>query len=307
MALEVYNFDLGDSIAFGDWLKTKGKLSESTIYGYVQAVNLFFIRNPNINNSEDYNQFLIECSIKKRSYLYYFALKLFIDYKIDDVNIKREIKSKLIKPVLHMDTLRERKHLSEDELYEVINNIKETKHKLIAIIQSLTGVRAGDIMKLRDGDVVPEDYNGESVLRLNIIGKGKKRNVVFLYDEMAQNFLIDYIVSIDNDVTIEGTYFIDVGKIQKGRGVTDYSFKLYSWNYIKYWMDLKFALEMAGVRRQDFATHDFRRCFARRVWEKFKDVYILQKMLNHSDPKVTLRYLNQSGLQNADYHRAMQL
>jgi integrase len=306
MATETYSFDLGDSIVFGEYLKNKGKLAQSTQYIYMQALNTFFFTNPNINNSEDYNKFLIEHSIKKRNYSYYYALKAFIDFKIEDVNLKREIKSNLIKPTLHLDSLKQRKHLDEDELYNIINNIKTLKHKLIAILQLLTGVRAGDILNLKDGDVTPEDYNGESVLRLNILGKGKKRNVVFLYDDMAQNLLIDYIVGAKQDNLIEGTYFIEVGKIQKNHGVVINSFMLQRDNYRNYWEDLKFALELSGVNRKDFATHDFRRCFARRVWEKFKDIYILQRMLNHSDPKVTLRYLAQSGLQNADYHRAMQ-
>jgi integrase len=63
----------------------------------------------------------------------------------------------------------------------------------------------------------------------------------------------------------------------------------------------------AGVDMRMFATHDFRRCFARRVWEKWKDVNILQSVLNHADPKTTLRYLQQSGLRNVDYFKIIQV
>jgi len=77
-------------------------------------------------------------------------------------------------------------------------------------------------------------------------------------------------------------------------------------NYLRYWKDLKYALNVNGIDKEDFATHDFRRCFARKVWEKEKDVYVLQSLLNHTDPKVTLRYLDQSGLKNIDYHKKMQ-
>jgi len=77
-------------------------------------------------------------------------------------------------------------------------------------------------------------------------------------------------------------------------------------NYQWYWIDLKQALNSAGINRDDFATHDFRRCFARRNWDKFKDVLILQKALRHKDPKTTLRYLEQSGLDTIDIHYEMQ-
>jgi site-specific recombinase XerD len=84
------------------------------------------------------------------------------------------------------------------------------------------------------------------------------------------------------------------------------SVKMFRYNYDEYWKDLKMALQSCGYAPKDFATHDMRRCFARRVWERYKDIHVLQSMLNHSDPKVTLKYLEQSGLKNVDYHYDMQ-
>ena len=77
-------------------------------------------------------------------------------------------------------------------------------------------------------------------------------------------------------------------------------------NYQWYWADLKQALHKNKISREEFATHDLRRCFARRAWERYKDIYVLKGLLNHVDPKTTLRYLDQSGLKNIDYLREMQ-
>ena len=61
-----------------------------------------------------------------------------------------------------------------------------------------------------------------------------------------------------------------------------------------------------GIDVTAFATHDFRRCYARRVWTRYKDVHVLQELLNHVNPATTMRYLKQSGMQNIDYHKEMQ-
>ena len=75
---------------------------------------------------------------------------------------------------------------------------------------------------------------------------------------------------------------------------------------LKYYKDLKQAMYKLGIDSKSFATHDYRRCYARRVWTKYKDVHVLQELLNHQNPATTMRYLKQSGMQNIDYHKEMQ-
>ena len=43
------------------------------------------------------------------------------------------------------------------------------------------------------------------------------------------------------------------------------------------------------------------------LWESWKDIQVLQNLLNHAEPTTTMRYLQQSGLKNIDYSREMQL
>ena len=297
--------DLMDLSLFRQWLKEKTSLAESTVYTYTKSVERFLTTNPDVDNIDDYNDFLIDTTIKKRAGHYYYALKKFIDYKIDNGYLKRKIKDKLVEPRQRHDIKRKRTYLSEDELFEVINYLDEKKHRIISLIQALTGVRVGDIFPLRrdNEDIKPEIYKDEPVLRISIVGKGKKLNVVYIHDKIAQEIIMNYIT---NNFGYDEYYFLELSDAKGRPGDVDNEFKLIKMNYQWYWLDLKKALKTAGVSAKKFATHDFRRCFARRAWEKYKDVHVLQKLLNHANPSTTLKYLEQSGLQNIDYHKEMQ-
>jgi integrase len=293
-----------DVVWFSEFLKEKKNISESTIHLYCEVVTRFIKTNPNIDNLEDYNNFIIKYSIKKRLYSYYSALKMYIEFKITDNNLKNKILESLIKPKMYSGYIYERKYLGEDEILNVINSLQEEKHRIIAIIQTITGVRAGDILRLKRDNIMPEEYNKRPVLRLNIIGKGKKHNVIFIHDEIAQDIIMHYITT---HFGFEDYYFIEMGKMKNRQGTFNNQFMMYRMNYMWYWQDLKQALQSNGLNYKDFATHDMRRCFARRVWERYKDIHVLQKLLNHANPSVTLRYLEQSGLQNIDYSYEMQM
>jgi site-specific recombinase XerD len=103
-----------------------------------------------------------------------------------------------------------------------------------------------------------------------------------------------------------GFYFITTGQSKNRPGSVNNDYKMIRLNYYWYWRDLKQALLRNGIKREDFATHDLRRCFARRAWEKYKDIHVLQGLLHHKNADTTLRYLAQSGLKNIDYLREMQ-
>jgi len=291
-------------IAFFElWLREKRQLAESSIYVYVKSISKFLALNPDLDRIEDYNNFLIDMSVKKRCSHFFSALKAFVEFKFGDTNAAQKMINNLIRPRERHDIVRERKHLSQEKVLEVINYLDEEKHRVIAITQTLTGARAGDIFRLKKGGIVPEEYDDKPVLRLNTLGKGKKRNVVFIHDEVAQEVIMNYITRHEG---FGDYYFIELGSHGNRKGNLDNEFALIKMNYQWFWKDLKQALNTAGVRREDFATHDFRRCFARRVWEKYKDIHVLQGLLNHRDPKVTMRYLEQSGLKNIDYLAEMQ-
>lgn len=295
------NFNMDVSF-FKEHLEEKLNLKESTIFQYTQVLSRFLVTNPDIENIESYNNFIIKYAIKKRNWQYYTVLKTYIDWKISDSNLKHRLIEQLIVPPKTKNIIRERRYLTEEKILEVINYLDTKKHKVVALIQTFTGVRAGDILKLKKGGIIAEEYKNKNILRLNIIGKGDKRNIVPIYDKVLQGIILDYIL---NNNGANEYYFLNFGKFtNRPGGHTAYS--LYRMNYIWYWEDLNRALQTAGVEKKDFATHDFRRCFARRAWEKLNDIEELRRILNHSSVDTTMRYLSQSGLSSMDLHYKLQ-
>lgn len=294
---------LTDLALFKLWLNEKRMISASSIHVYCEAVERFLKTNPDVDNLDDYNNFIITHSIKKRCSHYYSALKAFAEFKLNEANTRNKIIEGMIRPPIRNDIKMERKYLSEEQIFDVINSLQQPKHRVIALIQTLTGVRAGDVLRLKRDNIIPEDYKGKPVLRINILGKGSKRNVIYIHDDVAQEIIMDYIT---NNYGFEPYYFIELGSMKNRRGSVENEFRLYRMNYHWYWEDLKTALQKNLIDMKDFASHDMRRCFARRCWERWKDLNVLQKILNHSNPATTMRYLQQSGLQNIDYHKEMQ-
>jgi integrase len=294
-----------DSVFYEEWLREKGTLAESTIFVYVKSIESFLKTGPDLNNIDDYNKFLINKTIKKRATHLYSVIKSFITFKIEGSALQETLIKGLVKPKFQQNILRERRHLSDEQIFDVINNLERKKHRIIALIQSLTGAREGDVMRLKQGGILFEEYEKRNTMRLNLLGKRSKRNVVFIHDDVAQQFIMDFITN--NKTAVDNYYFLELGTMNNRKGDPNNEAALMRMNYHWYWLDLKQALQLSNVRKEEFATHDFRRCFARKVWERYKDINILQHLLHHTDPKVTLRYLQQTGLDNIDYLKEIQV
>ena len=282
---------------YEEYLNEKTALKESSVYTYVLGIRRFLSENPEIDKAEDYNDFLIRMTQKgKTSNFYYFALKHYVKFKIPDLSLRNRIISVFIKPIIH-DPKIKRRYLDDVKRLEVINNMIDKKSRIIAIIQTMTGVRAGDLLRLKRDSIFTEDVKGKVALRLNIIGKRDRINVVYVFDEIAQQIILDYI---NNNINFNDYLFITLGQYGDRTGDTTSERMLVRQNYLRYWKDLKQALYASGVHKDDFATHDFRRCFAREIWDRYGDLIILKNALNHIDPNTTIRYLKHSGLQNRD-------
>jgi integrase len=294
--------DLGvDLHLFVEFLKEKKNLQQSSMRIYTDVVENFLMSYNDIYNLESYNDYIIKHAIKKRSNVAYSALKTYIQYKIQDKSLQFTLIEGMIKPPIHQTAKIERKYLTEEQIIGMINNIKDEKHRTIALIQDLSGIRAGDVLRIKRGDIHPEVYEDKAVLKIITDGKGDKRNIVYIHDEIIQMLIINYIV---NHFVSNEYYFMENKSRNINADFKDYT--NYRSNYIAYYRDLKQAMYKSGISHKDFATHDYRRCYARRVWTRYKDLHVLQELLNHANPATTMRYLKQSGMQNIDYHKEMQ-
>lgn len=286
-------------------LEEKSTLMPGSIKTYLDSVSRFLSTDPNLEDINCYNEFIIKYSIKKRCHHYYSALRRFIEFKIDDSKLKHELIEGLQMPPIRNNIIRERRHLTIKQLDDVIYHLKSAKHQVIALIMKATGVRVADVLRLKEGGIIIEEYQGKPVTRINILGKRQKRNVVHIHRQDYQDIIWQYLTTRKD--TVNNYYFINLGRYKNRRGNLEDDNKLILMNYGWFWQDLKQSLQTVGIHKDDFASHDFRRCFARRLWEKDKDLYKLQNALNHVDPKTTLRYLDQSGLKNIDTFYEMQM
>lgn len=290
-----------DGPLFEMWLKEKKPdMSEATIFKNTRlAIEFLTTKDPDVTSLEEYNNFIIDKALKGSNMNVYPSMKYFIEYKITDSGLRDRMIEGLLKPK-QKPSKHESKYLTEEKMIEILNCFRFKRHRTIAMIQMITGVRAGDVLSVRKGMIMTENYEGKEVMKITMLGKKQKRNVVFIHDKIVQELIMDYIRGIKDDDMFKDYYF----QVKSRKAINDFFVKKY--NYDFYWQELKDALAKVGVDRADFATHDFRRCFARRVWTKYKDIHILQHMLNHSNASTTLIYLETSGLRNIDYHYEMQ-
>lgn len=300
--------------AFKDWLRYERRIMESSIYVYGRVLHNFFVETEDLDDIEQYNWFIAKHAHKNRSTHCYSVLRDYIMFRYENnPKMQEEFTKQLLRPKRFKDIKIERKHLSDDKLLQVVSSMTETKHVTMAIIQILGAIRASDVLGIRRGSISEETYDGSKVMRIVTIGKGEKRVVLHIFDTAAIDYINGYLKFYDSEIEkvfnkfYQDYIFITLGNNPFRPGRQDNLFMMKRMNYNWYQADLKLAIDKSGVvERKFFSTHDFRRCFARKVWEKYKDVDILQKLLNHEDPSTTLRYLRQSGLQNIDVYRELQ-
>lgn len=297
-----------EAALFKDHLEENKQMKQSTIDEYTNVIIRFLSENEGADLADiiPYNRFLMRYSVKKHC-SYHSPLKEFIKYKMPNALLRAEMAELLISPRRHNELVKERVYLDEDTILEVINGLVRFKHRMMGLLQHLTGVRYHDIISLKEEWLMYEDYEGTEVLRMTLSGKGSKRNVVHIFDPIATGLLELYL---ENKQAREGYVFLEdtlnykTGNLRRGADLRPH--KLMKRNYWWYLADLKQALVKAGVEPELWATHDYRRAFARRFWERHKDIHALKNLLRHASIETTMRYLEYGGLQNIDYFREMQ-
>lgn len=302
---------LFDVALYEEYLDSKVGLSSSSAYVYVSAVRLFLEPNPDISSLEAYNEFLLQKTVRKSCYNYYFALKHFVEYKFSDGEEGNDkIKSMLLSGLMHSklkDPTKSTRPLRPVERLSVINELLLPKHQVMSMIMEVTGVRAGDILRLRMGNIKEDVYQKKRVIRFDFIGKGGRRVVKFVFDPVVQGVVRSYLAgdgSFKNLKLVEGYVFLEQLKRKRKRPAREFQFM--RCNYTQFLNDLQNALTKNKIAVGDFATHDFRRCFARRVWDKYKDMFVLQTALGHRRIETSARYLRTSGMATIDVANAMQ-
>ena len=301
-SIELFNFK--------QWLRDKKRLMESSIYTYELVMKRFFIEVEDLDDIEKYNWFIVKYAHKKRCTHYFSVLKAYIQYRFSfNIKMQKEYEDNLLRPKKFRDLKNERQYLPDDKLIELLNNIEDVRHRTISMIQILGGSRINDVLSIQRDNIFEEEYEGKNILRIVTLGKGEKRAVIYIFDTVGIELIKEYLRGYDFEIkSLRNNYFDDyIFLIRADYNANNNLFMMKKNNYLSYWNSIKKAIEKSGVtKRKYFSTHDFRRCFARKTWEKYKDIDVLQRLLNHEDPSTTLRYLRQSGLQNIDIFKELQ-
>jgi len=286
--------DKFDSAFYRKFLDSKG-LRESTIELYRDTIDAFLAKDPDLENLDSYNYFLKEHAYDKKSYYAYYAIKSFIRYKFKDQTFKNTLLQNLLKPK-NDEVEKSTVYLGPEKREQVISYIESEKHRLMAKIQHQTGARIGDVLKVKRGSINYEQYKGRIVMRIIFVGKRGVRVTKYIFDKKLQAEITQFIKDHYFD---ESFYFMEYDRSYKRSSENVIIRSNYHW----YWDDLKQALTRAGVDKKSWASHDFRRCISREIWEDKeigKDLQLLQNFLGHKNPATTLRYLRNSGLTTRD-------
>ena len=175
--------------------------------------------------------------------------------------------------------------LSDQEIESIINtlspiNPSEARNQTIFMILLDSGLRIGELVNLKMGDVHMDDGF------LKVMGKGKKERIVPI-GRSAQRALQRYFFRYRSNPTLPGVdnAFLSI----HGKPLTENSIKL---------MFARLA-QRSGVQR--LHAHLCRHTFATRFLINGGDVFTLQQILGHSTLEMVRHYVNL-----ASNHIAMQ-
>lgn len=292
---------------FKTYLENKGK-AESTVYSYVRVLRQFLTKERKLNSSDDYLEFLTETAIKKRCFQNVYAITAFIKFYVEDARVKNDIlkaiedrKIKQPDPIKYKD----KKALSKEEIVKVINNLEKEKHQIMMCVMYETGLRAGDVLRIRKNGIYWDKEEDQDVLRIKAQAKGGKERTVTIWNVNVSKLIMKFVNKYDFGTDY---IFVKQKKFKHSISDRDTEYTLRQHNYYWFWDDIKRTLEGLSIDRDRFATHSIRRHFARRAL-KTKDISLfdIKEMLGHSDVNTTLKYLREEGYNVSKSLRKMQM
>lgn len=147
---------------------------------------------------------------------------------------------------------------------------------LIMKIGLNTILRISDILALKVSDVW---YRGKVKDEIRVEEKKTVKNKVIAINETLANHLTLYIKKYE----LEDSDYLCFNYHRPDKPIS----RQMAW-YI-----LKKASYFSGV--ENFGTHSLRKTLAYHIYKDTKDIALVMRMLNHSNPEYTLRYIGVSG------------
>ena len=213
-----------------------------------------------IVSANEYFLFLNRKKLVANSIRIYVASVLFLfkdvlRMKVDNFDIYLPRKPKLLPKVL-----------SKEEVFKIIENIENKKHKLIVSVLYSSGIRLSEVINLKRNDI-QTDRN--IILIRN--GKGQKDRITIL-SKKVKSQLIDYLIETE----FETKYLFETNRRSKYTGKS-----------------IQLILKKASkCINKNVTPHMLRHPFATHLLEAGTDIRYIQKLLGHANLETTSIYTN---------------
>ncbi len=205
---------------------------------------------------------------------YYAARRLLISWDRYDlihrlVNVK---KSRRIRFGHYEDSL--------EKLEKMCSYVKKLTYRFAAFVQLYTGLRAIEVLSLQRDNITIDEEGG---MLLKNVGKGNKTITAYIPAKIVKKIGLDIYIkyACRNKKYPFLTRYSEL-KIQHSLNL----------QYRYYWNAVKNAAKQCGLEK--FSTHDFRRNFITRLFEKGYDFETVRQLANHTSIINTIRYRKES-------------
>ena len=249
-----------------DTLKLKG-YSSKTIKSYMSHIRLFLkyiSKNAELVSKEDINKYLLHLLEEKGN------AHSFVSQAVS--SIKFLFGQVLMRDDLIFSILRPKKEkklpeiLSQKEVMNILDNSINLKHKAILFLTYSSGLRVGEVVRLKVKDV-----DSERMLIHVVQGKGRKDRYTVL-SEVALNVLREYArISKPSIWLFQGQ--------EAGSHITERTVQRIFEN----------AKKKAGIQKK-VSVHSLRHSFATHLLEGGIDLRYIQELLGHQSSKTTEIY-----------------
>lgn len=269
---------------FGPYLM-RNRIAYRTMQTYVRILKHFFSGYP--PELEHFNKFLIETRSKyARSAMVHFLTM-----------VKRQGLIPYVARVRIPPRKELRGYLEKKKILNIIKNIEDPKHRLVAMMQYDSGMRSHEIVGLERRNI-KQDKSGDLIFYT--VGKGGKE--------------LPFYVSKDTERAVMKYMALNKDRYLFLKGQSDRKITWIDNNCRYYRASLQKSREKLGI--EVFGTHDFRRNFITEAYEKGQQLYRegkinrepllwVRDLIGHSLTQTTERYIKEQALDRKEAVRSL--
>ena len=248
-----------------------GHYSPLTIRNYLSELRYLFVYYADVN-PQDFTEDMVmqyllylsktlgcsrvKCKMAAQSISFFFRHVLKQAYVIPTVIYPR--KSTKLPP-----------GMSAAEIKALIDGVNNIKQRTIIMLLYSTGMRLGEIARLKITDIDSKD------MRIKIVqGKGAKDRFTILSQQVLQELRAYYIIYKPKEYLFNGSR---VGKPMSMRNIQHLVQK---------------ALAQIGLDSKNYTVHTIRHSFATHLVDNGADLHTVKELLGHSTLQTTMRYMH---------------